>query len=459
MPQGNEGAEGQVPLPRHPDDVTPEWLTAALRSRGRDVTVQSFRRSGVGEGIGMMSGLERLEVEYATGTGPPVIVLKMPARNDANRAVAEAFHLYEREVLFYRDVAPRSAARTPEVYYADLDGSDFVLLLEDLSDYRLGDQVQGCSLEDSRLGMVWLGKHHASFWDDVGDPSLDFMPDIWPSYSSDALQQGGAYGWDPMVEAFDDILPDHIRSLKERYLAAAPRLFEWMASAPLTVVHGDFRMDNLFFGTGDDQEPLIALDWQGCLRGRAAQDIGYFMSGSIPIELRRAHERELIGLWHQHARGERRDRVLAGGRVGELPARRPLRVDHRRRDRRDARPHQRARPPVDGGDAQADGGDHRRPRPDRAAWPSSRVARPDPPRDDLSGDRPSYSGGRRRVRSRATRRGRRGCEVRGRGRGAPSAAASLRPKRAAACSGSMMISCRWWEVLYRSSLDRYSTPA
>ena len=299
MPQGNEGTEGQPSLPRHPDDVTPEWLTAALRSRGHDITVQSFRRSGVGEGIGMMSGLERLDVDYATGSGPPVIVLKMPARNDANRAVAEAFHLYEREVLFYRDVAPRSAARTPEVYYADLDGSDFVLLLEDLSDYRLGDQVQGCSLEDSRLGMVWLGKHHASFWDDVGDPSLDFMPDIWPSYSSDALQQGAAYGWEPMVEAFDDILPDHIRSLKERYLAAAPRIFEWMASAPLTVVHGDFRMDNLFFGNGGDQEPLIALDWQGCLRGRAAQDIGYFMSGSIPIELRRTHERELIGLWHR----------------------------------------------------------------------------------------------------------------------------------------------------------------
>ena len=299
MPQGNEGAEGQVPLPRQPEDVTPEWLTAALGSRGLDVTVRSIRRSGVGEGVGMMSGLERLEIDYATGSGPPVVVLKMPARNDANRAVAEAFHLYEREVLFYRDVAPRSAARTPDVYYADIDGHDFVLLLEELSSHRLGDQVQGCSLEDAKLGMAWLGQHHASFWDEVDDPTLEFMPDIWPSYSSEALLQGCAYGWDPMVEAFDDIMPDHIRSLKERYLAAAPGLFEWMATPPLTVVHGDFRMDNLFFGTGEDQEPLIAIDWQGCLRGRAAQDIGYFMSGSIPIDVRRAHERELIGLWHR----------------------------------------------------------------------------------------------------------------------------------------------------------------
>ena len=298
MSNGSEQA-GAVPLPRHPDDVTPEWLTTALRAHGLDVRVGSIRRAGLGEGLGMMSGLERLELTYDEGAGPPVVVLKMPATNDANRAVAEAFDLYGREVRFYRDVAPRSAAWTPTVYHADIDGDDFVLLLEDLSAHRLGDQVEGCSLEESRAGMEWLGKHHASFWDDVADPALDFMPDVWPSYSSDALQQGCAHGWDVMVETFGAVLPDHIRSLKERYLAAAPRMFEWMATSPLTVVHGDFRMDNLFFAAAAGQEPLVAIDWQGCLRGRAAQDIGYFMSGSIPIELRRAHERELIGVWHR----------------------------------------------------------------------------------------------------------------------------------------------------------------
>jgi hypothetical protein len=111
-----------------------------------------------------------------------------------------------------------------------------------------------------------------------------------------------------MVEAFDDVLPDHITGLKEQYLAAAPGLFQWMATPPLTVVHGDFRMDNFFFGVEKGQEPLIAVDWQGALRGRATQDIGYFMSGSVRIEERRAHERELIGLWHQQ--------LLEGGVTG-----------------------------------------------------------------------------------------------------------------------------------------------
>ena len=292
------GRRGEVPLPKRPEDVDAAWLTRALQAGGLDVSVRALRRSPIGEGVGMMSGLERLELDYERGEGPPVMVLKFPATNEANRAVAEAFDLYRREVLFYRDVAPRSAAWTPTIYFADIDGGDFVLLMEDLSGYRLGDQVEGCGLDEARLGMEWLGKQHASFWNKVDDASLEFLPLLYPSYSSDALLQGCVQGWDVMVDVFGAVLPSHIRDLKDPYVAAIPGLFRWMATPPLTVVHGDFRMDNFFFGVNADQEPLIAVDWQGCLRGRASQDLGYFMSGTVRTAERRAHERELIELWH-----------------------------------------------------------------------------------------------------------------------------------------------------------------
>ena len=293
------GAGRQVSLPSRLQDVTAEWLTDALRSTGMDATVGSVRHSPIGEGVGMMSGLELLELDYSQGDGPSTMVLKMPATNEANLAVAQAFQLYRREVLFYLDVAERSSAWTPTVYYADLDGDDFVLLMEDLSHLRLGDQVEGCGLDESRMGMVWLGKHHASFWGRVEDPTLDFLPYVAPSYSSEALEQGCRQGWDVMVDVFGDVLPAHIRDMKDDYLAALPNLFGWMSTPPLTVVHGDFRMDNFFFGDDPDDEPLVAVDWQGALRGRACQDIGYFMSGSVRTEVRREHERELIGLWHE----------------------------------------------------------------------------------------------------------------------------------------------------------------
>lgn len=290
-------------LPRHPSEVSATWLTKALRAAGLDVTVSEVRRGRLGEGVGLMSDLEQLEVEYGEGDGPSVLIFKRPADNAANRAVANTFELYKREVLFYRDVAHRTTARTPFVYFADIDGTDFALVLEDLSAYSLGDQVVGCTVDQAEAVMRWMGRLHATFWDRCDDPTLEFLPLVHPSYSSEGLMQGAAYGWDPMVAAFGSVVPPEIAGLKERFLAALPKVFEWMAEAPITVIHGDVRMDNLFFGSDPGHEQMIAVDWQGALRGRAAQDLGYFMAGSLPIETRRTHERDLIGLWHAELTG------------------------------------------------------------------------------------------------------------------------------------------------------------
>jgi hypothetical protein len=287
-----------IALPNNAADITPAWLTSVMRAGGHDVTVESIEASGLGEGVGMMSGLLRLAVTYSSGSGPALLILKMPAGNDANRAVAESFRLYEREVLFYRDVAPRSQAYTAKVFHADIQGHNFALILEDLSAYELGDQVKGCTLEQTRGGIDWMARHHASLWGRTEDPMFEFLPAVSPSYSSEGLAQGCAFGWDPMVQLFGHAVPPHIAALKDRYLAALPKLFDWMATPPLTVVHGDFRMDNLFFAATPGQEPLIAVDWQGSLRGRASQDIAYFLSGSVPTEIRREHERDLINQWH-----------------------------------------------------------------------------------------------------------------------------------------------------------------
>ena len=126
------------------------------------------------------------------------MVLKLPATNEANRAVALAFDIYRREVLFYRDVAALTPAATPEVYFAEIDGKEhFVLLLEDMSHYRLGDQIEGCGAADAELCMVELGELHASFWNDVDRPELEFIPYLHPSHHADALQEGAAIGMGP----------------------------------------------------------------------------------------------------------------------------------------------------------------------------------------------------------------------------------------------------------------------
>jgi Ecdysteroid kinase-like family len=286
------------PMPTGPDDLTTDWLTGALRSDGSNAVVSGFRTERFGEGAGMMSLLVRVWLEYEQGSGPESVVLKMPAASDANRATAVAFHCYERETIFYRDIAGRTSARMPTIYHADIDGEeDFVLVMEDLREYHIGDQVAGCTVEQARLGMPCIAQFHASFWNKVDHPDYEFIPYHYPSYFSDTMYQTALAVWDRMVELSGDAVPKPIRDVKERYLAAIPRLQEWATAEPRTIVQGDFRMDNLFFGQTEDQAPIALSDWQGILRGKGAHDIAYFVSQSIPTEMRREHERDLVARW------------------------------------------------------------------------------------------------------------------------------------------------------------------
>jgi aminoglycoside/choline kinase family phosphotransferase len=288
------------PIPIRPDDLNPTWLTSVLRRNGFDGVVRAFKTERFGEGAGMMSLLTRIELDYASGQGPASVVIKMPSASDANRATAVAFHCYERETIFLRDVSARMSARIPKVFHADIEGEeDFVVVMEDMRGYDIGDQVVGCTIEQARLGMPCIAQFHASFWGKVDHPDYDFIPYHYPSYFSDAMHGTAIQVWDQMAEFAGDALPQELRDVKEEYLAAIPGLQKWATDEPRTIVQGDFRMDNLFFGTNPDQAPIALSDWQGLLRGKAAHDIAYFLSQSTPTELRRKHERELVALWHE----------------------------------------------------------------------------------------------------------------------------------------------------------------
>jgi hypothetical protein len=50
-----------------------------------------------------------------------------------------------------------------------------------------------------------------------------------------------------------------------------------LASPPCTLLHGDYRFDNLLY----DDEAMFVTDFQTVLRGRPAIDLAYFVTGSV----------------------------------------------------------------------------------------------------------------------------------------------------------------------------------
>src|SRR3712207_2283212 len=112
-----------------PEDATPEWLQARLGC-GEIASVAGERI-----GTGQMSENHRLLITYADppAAGPASVVMKIAAADEQSRQTGLALGLYEREVRFYQEVAPRLGGPLAPCHHAEFDrqSGEFCLLLGD----------------------------------------------------------------------------------------------------------------------------------------------------------------------------------------------------------------------------------------------------------------------------------------------------------------------------------------
>jgi thiamine kinase-like enzyme len=94
-----------------------------------------------------------------------------------------------------------------------------------------------------------------------------------------------------------------LHAFGERFPSLVPWFCEQITRPPLSFLHGDLRIDQLFFAVNADDPPVAALDWQVTSKGRAAWDLAYFLSQSLAPETRRSCESELIERYVEHLAG------------------------------------------------------------------------------------------------------------------------------------------------------------
>lgn len=288
------------PLPKGPSEISADWLTEVLHSSGalpEAGSVASIARTPVGEGVGMLSEIEFLDLTYqgeAAGA-PSSVVVKFPTPNEQNREVAKHFNVYSREVRYYAELDAVSSATCPVIHLSAIEGdTDFVIVMENLSAYDMGDQVVGANLEQTQRGVDLLAALHASFWGKLSSNEYDWLPRSSASQNAENMHGGMQAGWDTAMEIFGQHVTDGVRNMKDAYIAAVPGLQARLDAEPVTLVHGDFRLDNLFFGNQPDHYPVAIIDWQGPLRGRGIHDVAYMLCQSTQTEVRREHEQDIV---------------------------------------------------------------------------------------------------------------------------------------------------------------------
>jgi hypothetical protein len=290
-------------LPTNIAELTPDWLTDALRpsgvlgERGR---VTSVRTDDIGTGVGVFGIIARLHLTYqnAPADAPASMVAKLPTDAPMNRQVGLALRLFEREGIFYRDLASKVSLRGPRCYFSDMEVTEgrFAILMEDLGHLEGGDQLAGVSLERAEAIIDSLATFQAQWWDSAELDTLAWLPrQDDPSYLA-ALPGIVTAGVDALRK-YRDPLPDGSLEIAVRLEPKYLDILHRCAAGPRTIVHGDARLDNFFF-TPDTNE-FAVIDWQLSLRARGAYDVVYLLATSMTIENQNAHGIELMHRYHR----------------------------------------------------------------------------------------------------------------------------------------------------------------
>lgn len=319
------------------EEITPEWLSTVLAERGllHGARVVGIETEVLGEGQGFIGDVIRLVLELDRDEPDALrsVIVKLPTTTSAkNRAFAQMGGIYEREIRFYQELSQRVGARTPRHYYSALDetpGAEsgeavtrwidqhvapwlvriligfviwltrfnsrrYLLLLEDVAPAEVGDQVAGCTLEDARLALRTLAGIHATFWN-----AKELESRWWISGVDVAVRSTQNY----YVRALPAFLEKQAGSLSEE----TTQHLEWLrehgetlmrqiAGPPFSLIHGDYRLDNLFFDR--ERGEIIVADWQSPLHGLPAMDVAYFVSGALATSVSDADVEALLDVYH-----------------------------------------------------------------------------------------------------------------------------------------------------------------
>lgn len=276
-------------------DLDSGWLTDAMHETGtlaanETVQLESVDRVGVPAFAGE---LYRLALSGAPGV-PTSAILKLPITG-ALRPVLDALGAYNRELAFYRDIAPTAPLRCPRVLAAQqaTDSTDFVLLLEDLAPLRTVDPLVGLNLEQTERTLDAVARFHAWSWNSprLTDWAKIFEPPGGPVL--DSFRAAYTAAWPLVLDVVGDVIDPASVELGSRLADLVLGIVEELAS-PTALVHGDLSGANLFFSNDEPVGEPIFVDFQTTTQECGIREVSHLLGLSVATEIRRHDEKNLV---------------------------------------------------------------------------------------------------------------------------------------------------------------------
>lgn len=258
-----------------PACISTEFLSNIAGNGGRYAI---GKISPLGAGLGYSGQLFLVEPDGAADQPLDPVIVKCPSPDPNIRQMMNAQGFYNREAAFYRSWAEQTGLETPDLLGVEKeeDGTP-VLVLSYISDAEPGDQDRGIAPDEAHAIVREIARCHTTLSTEQntkaieasGIPSITAGPDIAAFYSG---------AWPKFADIFSGQMPKWLTqfgpSAGPEIAAARAKL----AEPPVTLLHGDLRLDNLLFHADGR---IVFLDWQAAVLGRPGFDLGYLAAGNF----------------------------------------------------------------------------------------------------------------------------------------------------------------------------------
>jgi len=345
-------------IPTSLDDISASWLTELVRDSpvgSPDAVVSDRTLTVLGTGEGFSGDLARVEPVYEAGSGPSSLIVKLPTSIAENRAGGEMLGVYEREIRMYDELLPTLEVPLPHLYHGAFDPNPIdvdrqmvwlpridrlpiwllrglarlmqlagrqasdrrsVMVIEDLAPAVVGDQVAGCDLDTTARVLTVAARLHAATWGERAPAISNWLQraDVAPRL----FHAGFLEARKGFLQRAEPFFSDHTTALVRRVRREGPELIRRVHRAtPPCLLHGDLRLDNMFFD--GDGEVRALIDWQIANIGPSIIDVSYFICGSLDADVSEDDVDALLAGYHAE--------LLANG-VSDLPLARLVAAYH-----------------------------------------------------------------------------------------------------------------------------------
>ena len=293
----------RIPLIRDAGEITAEWMRQALLAGGAsaapDISAVEVRK--LSEVTNALGNLYRCHLTLRDGQAadPASVIVKLPSSDAMAFRFSRWLSLHRREHVFYRDIAPHSPVRVPALYHGDYDADTnrFVMVMEDLGHMRGIAQSVGIDAARARHAIQQLARLQGRFWETADEPALSACGEFLSAGQRCIMQMVYLLTIPAALERFADLFTPETRRLALRFGFRIAAHFAALSAGPKTLVHGDFRADNMLFDEGE-QDGLALIDWQGCGIGCGMYDVAFFLGTSVTSDVRRRIERDVLSEYH-----------------------------------------------------------------------------------------------------------------------------------------------------------------